>query len=158
MVIFAIAQHSCWLSDDIVRFKIKVGVEEKCTKNVTPFPMDFPHTPQHAVHRAMTSLSLAGVCARSLLGRRVCKRVDVGLYVITLSCTWRIYALSERLLVIITIPHIISAKLQVDNPHYPVVVLRWCQGGHRPPQILPRPPKFFQAYLGLTFPRVNRLR
>jgi len=32
-----------WLSEDIVRFKI--GVEEKCT----PFPMDFPHTPQHAV-------------------------------------------------------------------------------------------------------------
>ena len=33
-----------------------------------------------------------------LLRRRVCKRVDV--YMITLSCTWRIYALSERLLVI----------------------------------------------------------
>ena len=25
------------------------GVEEKCTKMLTPFPMDFPHTPQHAV-------------------------------------------------------------------------------------------------------------
>jgi len=24
-----------WLSDDIGRFKIEVGVEEKCTKNVT---------------------------------------------------------------------------------------------------------------------------
>jgi len=38
-----------WLSDDIVRFKIEVGVEEKCTKMLTPFPIDFPHTPQHAV-------------------------------------------------------------------------------------------------------------
>jgi len=67
-------------------------------KNITPFPMDFPHTAQHAVRGAMTSLSLAGVyCARTLLGRRICKRVDV--YVITLSCTWLIYALSERLLV-----------------------------------------------------------
>jgi len=34
----------------------------------------------------------------TLLGRRVCKRVDV--YIITLSCTWRTYAVSERLLVI----------------------------------------------------------
>jgi len=38
-----------WLSDDIVRFKIENGFEEKCTKMVTPFPMDFPHTPEHAV-------------------------------------------------------------------------------------------------------------
>ena len=63
--------------------------------------MDFTHTPQHAVQPwvPMTSLSLTGVyCARTLLGRRVCKRADV--YMITLSCTWRIYALSERLLVI----------------------------------------------------------
>ena len=30
---------SHWLSDDIVRFNIEVAVEEKCTKNVTPFPM-----------------------------------------------------------------------------------------------------------------------
>jgi len=37
-----------WLSADIVRFKIEVGVEEKCTKMLTPFPMDFPHTPEHA--------------------------------------------------------------------------------------------------------------
>ena len=36
-------------SEDIVRFKIKVGVEEKCTKMLTPFPMDLPHTPEHAV-------------------------------------------------------------------------------------------------------------
>jgi len=36
-------------------------------------------------------------CASTLLGRCLCKRADV--YIITLSCTWRIYALSERLLV-----------------------------------------------------------
>jgi len=38
-----------WLSEDIVRFKIEVGVEEKCTKMFTPFPMDFLHTEEHAV-------------------------------------------------------------------------------------------------------------
>jgi len=55
-----------------VSFKIEVGVEEKCTKMLTPFPMDFPHTPS----LSMTSLSLARVyCTRPLLGRRVCKRV-----------------------------------------------------------------------------------
>jgi len=44
----------------------------------------------------MTSLSLAGVyCVHALLGRCVCKCVDV--YIITLLCTWRIYALSECL-------------------------------------------------------------
>jgi len=32
-----------------------------------------------------------------LLGRHVCKRVD--LYIITMLCTWRTYALSECLLV-----------------------------------------------------------
>jgi len=26
-----------------------VGVEEKCTKMLTPFLMDFPHMPEHAV-------------------------------------------------------------------------------------------------------------
>jgi len=38
-----------WLSEDIVRFKIEVGIEEKCTKMLTPFPMDFPHTSHHTV-------------------------------------------------------------------------------------------------------------
>ena len=38
-----------WLSDDIVRFKIKMGVVKKCKKMLTPFPMVFPNTPQHAV-------------------------------------------------------------------------------------------------------------
>jgi len=26
-----------------------MGVEEKCAKVLTPFSMDFPHTPEHAV-------------------------------------------------------------------------------------------------------------
>ena len=38
-----------WLSDDIVRFKIEMGVVKKCTKMSTPLPMDFLHTPQHAI-------------------------------------------------------------------------------------------------------------
>jgi len=37
------------VSDELVRFKIEVGVVKKCTKMSTPFPMDFPHTPEHAV-------------------------------------------------------------------------------------------------------------
>jgi len=53
------------------------------------------------------SLSLASVyCACTLLGRRVCKRVDV--YIITWSCTWQIYALSERLLVVFLFPFELS--------------------------------------------------
>ena len=32
-----------------MRFKIEVGVVKKCTKMSTPFQMDFPHTPEHAV-------------------------------------------------------------------------------------------------------------
>ena len=35
-------------------------------------------------------------CECTLLGRCICKCVDV--YIITLSCTWRIYALSEVLI------------------------------------------------------------
>ena len=30
-----------WLSDDIVRFKIEMGVLKKCTKMSTPFQMNF---------------------------------------------------------------------------------------------------------------------
>jgi len=54
---------------------------------LTPFLVDFPHMLQHAVI----------IDDVIIIGRRVCKRVDV--YIITLSCTWQIYALSERLLV-----------------------------------------------------------
>jgi len=32
-----------------LHLSIEVGVEEICTKMLTPFPMDFPHTSQHAV-------------------------------------------------------------------------------------------------------------
>jgi len=57
---------------------------------------------------SMTSLSLAGVyCASTLVGRCLCKRVDV--YIITISCTWWIYALSQRLLVNWSHHYIISA-------------------------------------------------
>jgi len=78
------------------------GCFGKMYKNATLISckMDFLHMPQHAVQRwaPMTSSSLAGIYrTHTLLGRRVCKRVAV--YMITLSCTWRIYALSERLLV-----------------------------------------------------------
>jgi len=37
--IFPYVQYIVGVTDDIVRFKIKLGIEEKCTKNVTPFPM-----------------------------------------------------------------------------------------------------------------------
>jgi len=65
-------------------------------KNVMPFLTDFLHsalhTPQHAVHGAMTSLSLAGIySARTLVGRNIRRRV--GVYMITLSYTWQIHAL-----------------------------------------------------------------
>jgi len=59
-----------WLSGDIVRFKMDMGVVEKCTKMSTPFSMDF-RTRQWrhiTLSLSMTSLSLAGVyCARTLL-------------------------------------------------------------------------------------------
>ena len=75
---------------------------EEMYKNVNTVSDGFFRTHQwrHSTPSlSMTSLSLAGVyCASTLLGRCLCKRVDV--YIITLSCTWRIYALSECLLVI----------------------------------------------------------
>ena len=49
-----------WLSEGVVRFKIEVGVEEKCTKMLTPFPMDFPHTPEHAV--IIDDVVIVGMC------------------------------------------------------------------------------------------------
>jgi len=58
-----------------------------------------PVTPQHAV--VIDDVIIIGrrcvYCTSTLLGRCLCKHVDV--YIITLSCTWRIYALSECLLV-----------------------------------------------------------
>ena len=69
---------------------------------LTPFRMDFPHTPEHAV--IIDDVIIVGTrvyCARTLLGRRVCRRVDV--YIITLSLVWQIYALSEHLLVCLSV-------------------------------------------------------
>jgi len=58
--------------------------------------MDFPHTQQHAV--IIDDVIIVGRrLLRTYITMHVCKRVDV--YTITLSSTWRIYALSERLLV-----------------------------------------------------------
>ena len=47
--IFPLETSFSWLSGDIVRFKIEMGVEEKCTKMLTPFPMDFPHMLEHTI-------------------------------------------------------------------------------------------------------------
>jgi len=80
-------------------------------KNVNTISDEFFHTPvtpQHAgiiddviiIGRRRIYCTVV-YCANTLLGRCLCKRVDV--YIITLSCTWQIYALSERLLVIIVI-------------------------------------------------------
>ena len=90
-----------WLSEDIVRFKVEVGVEEKCTKMLTPFPMDFLHTPQHTV--IINDIIIVGRCLLCTYITRgcLCKHVDV--YMITLSCTWQMYALSEHFLVLIMI-------------------------------------------------------
>jgi len=104
------------LSDDTVRFKIEMGVVKKCTKMSTPFPMET---------LSMTSLSLAGIyCTSTLLRRCLCKRVDV--YIITLSCTWRIYALSERLLVKLIKPYwdrLISLEKLCHNRFWMTTVL-----------------------------------
>jgi len=64
-----------WLSEDIVRFKIEVGVEEKCTKMLTPFPMDFPHMPEHAV--IINDVIIVGrrLLHTYITRRCVCKRV-----------------------------------------------------------------------------------
>jgi len=53
-----------WFSEDVVRFKIEVGVEEKCTKCNTVSDGFSAHATARRAWRAMTSLSLAGVyCA-----------------------------------------------------------------------------------------------
>jgi len=93
-----------WLSDDVVRFKIEMAVVKKCTKMSTLFQMNFS-TQKYASHATAVVIddviiigSRRIYCASTLLGRCLCKRVDV--YIITLSCTWRIYTLSEHLLVL----------------------------------------------------------
>ena len=64
---------------------------------------------------SMTSISLAGIyCASTSLGRCLCKHVDM--YIITISCTWWIYALSERLLVFNSRPKNETKVLDAQNP------------------------------------------
>ena len=90
-----------WLSDDIGS-KSKWGLWRNVQKCQHHFRWIFPHTPvtpQHAV--IINDVIIIGrrriYYTSTLLRRCLCKRVDM--YIITLSCTWRIYALSERLLV-----------------------------------------------------------
>jgi len=65
--------------------------------------MDFSGHASHATAIVIDDVIIIGkrrvYCASTLLGRCVCKRVDV--YIMTLLCTWQICALFERLLVII---------------------------------------------------------
>ena len=92
-----------WLSDDIVGFKIEMGVVKKCTKMSTPFHRSdgFFRTRQSRHSRRYWwrhyHWQVTRLLCKYIARRCLCKRVDV--YIITLSCTWRIYALSERLLV-----------------------------------------------------------
>ena len=75
---------------------------------------------------SMTSLSLAAVyCASTLLGRCLCKRVDV--CIITLSCTWQIYALSERLIVI-TVIICLSLFIVLDALSALMLLIGWQEG------------------------------
>jgi len=77
---------------------------EEMYKNVnTISDRIFPHTPVTPQHAGVIDdVIIIGrrrvYCTITLLGRCLCKCVDV--YIITLSCTWRIYALSEHLLVL----------------------------------------------------------
>jgi len=57
-----------WLSDDIVRFKIEMGVCEEMYKNVNTVP-DTPVTPQPSL--SMTSLLLAGDTSTAQVHREV---------------------------------------------------------------------------------------
>jgi len=81
---------------------------KKCTKMSTPFQMNFSAQKyaSHATAVVIDDVIIIGRrrvdCASTLLGRCLCKRVDM--YIITLSCTWRIYAFSECLLVLYVLP------------------------------------------------------
>ena len=73
----------------------------KNVNTLSPFRWIFSGHASHATAIVIDDVIIIGrrriYCASTLLGRCLCKRVDV--YIITLSCTWQIYALSERLLV-----------------------------------------------------------
>ena len=100
-----------WLSDDIVRFNSKWGLWRNVQKCQHRFRWVFPHDATarrrywwRHYHWQATRL----LC--KYIGRCLCERVDV--YIITLSCTWRIYALSERLLVIFDLKKLLSTDSQ----------------------------------------------
>ena len=53
-----------WLSDDVVRFKIEMGVVKKCTKMSTPFQMNFSGHASHATAVVIDDVIIIGVyCA-----------------------------------------------------------------------------------------------
>jgi len=115
-----------WLSDDVVRFKIEMGVVKKCTKMSTPFQTrQSRHIRRYRwrhYHWQATRL------LRKYIGRCLCKRVDV--YIITLLCTWRIYALSERLLVgLVLISFWAGISTPTWHSHWP----SHCSGGRPGP-------------------------
>ena len=49
-----------WLSDDVVRFKIEMGVVKKCTKMSTPFRMNFSGHASHATAVVIDDVIIIG--------------------------------------------------------------------------------------------------
>jgi len=49
-----------WLSDDVVRFKIEMGVVKKCTKMSTPFQMNFSVHATHATAVVIDDVIIIG--------------------------------------------------------------------------------------------------
>jgi len=84
-----------WLSNDIVRFKIEVGVTEKCTKMQQLYHAKWIYRSTPCSDNVMLSAS-KGIIDSSLL---CCK------------FTWQIYARSERLIVLVT-----TADRENDKP------------------------------------------
>jgi len=94
-------------------------------KMSTPFQMDFSGHASHATAVVIDDVIIIGRrLLRKYIGRCLCKRVDV--YIITLS-TWRIYALSERLLVSVVFVCVCAEGRRVDiqysnwlRPYHPL--------------------------------------
>ena len=49
-----------WLSDDVVRFKIEMGVVKKCTKMSIPFQMNFSAHASHATAVVIDDVIIIG--------------------------------------------------------------------------------------------------
>jgi len=49
-----------WLSDDVVRFKIEMGVVKKCTKMSTPCQMNFSGHASHATAVVIDDVIIIG--------------------------------------------------------------------------------------------------